>query len=247
MPRKASLAEKVRTIRETQSNGDIYIYERKTIYDPNLKYNRCLGKTLIGKIPKGSSEIIETRPKRRDQSTLLETAEKTITASKRRVGMLDIIAHVEEKSGVARQLNKAIPDDIGLRQKTQTLSWYCFAMDDNTWPGIHNWTTRYAGLLPYRHTPISQDMYHDVFVYLGMHEEIKQSTQEAKDKLKAAENSLAKAKADKEAADKKAADEAAAAAATKAPQIGCTKKEKEVKAPSRSCRLRVPLISRRHQ
>lgn len=175
MPRKASLAEKVRTIRETQSNGDIYIYERKTIYDPNLKYNRCLGKTLIGKIPKGSSEIIETRPKRRDQSTLLETAEKTITASKRRVGMLDIIAHVEEKSGVARQLNKAIPDDIGLRQKTQTLSWYCFAMDGNTWPGIHNWTTRYAGLLPYRHTPISQDMYHDVFVYLGMHEEIKQS------------------------------------------------------------------------
>ena len=175
MPRKASDTEKVSIIKETQSNGDIYVYERKTIYDPNLKYNRSLGKTLVGKIPKGSSEIVETRPKRRRLPASQEKPSETVTASKRHVGMLDIVAHVAGKSGVARQLATAIPNDIGLRQKVQSLSWYSFAMDGNTWPGIFSWSTRYAGLLPYRDTPISQDMYHDVFVYLGEHEEIKQS------------------------------------------------------------------------
>ncbi len=89
--------------------------------------------------------------------------------------MLDIIAHVADKSGITKQLQKAVPDDIGLRQKMQTLAWYGFATDGSTWPGIVNWSTQYAGLLPYRDTPISQDMYHDVFVYLGAHEEIKQT------------------------------------------------------------------------
>ena len=51
MPRKASGAEKISIIRETQENGDIYVYERKTIYDPIKKYNKPISKTLIGKIP----------------------------------------------------------------------------------------------------------------------------------------------------------------------------------------------------
>ena len=175
MPRTASGAIKVRTIRETQSNGDIYIYERKTIYDPNLKYNKSLGKTLVGKIPKGTSQIVETRPKRRKQPEPLAVTAGMITASRRHVGMLDIVAHVAGKSGVARQLDNAIPGDIGLKQKIQTLAWYSFAMDGDTWPGVYSWSTRYAGLLPYKDTPISQDMYHDVFAYLSTHEEIKQT------------------------------------------------------------------------
>ena len=47
MPRKASGTEKVSIIRESQANGDIYVYERKVIYDPINKYNRPLSKTLI--------------------------------------------------------------------------------------------------------------------------------------------------------------------------------------------------------
>lgn len=176
MPRKASGVEKVSIIKERQRNGDIYVYERKTIYDPNLKYNRSLGKTLIGKIPKGCSEMVETRPKRHSKEIVSKDAfSNEGTASKKHVGMLDIVAHVAEKSGVSHQLAAAIPDDIGLRQKVQTLSWYGFATDGDTWPGILNWSKRYAGLLPYRDTPITQDMYHDVFAYLGTHEEIKQS------------------------------------------------------------------------
>ena len=175
MPRKASGGEKVSIIRETQGNGDIYVYERKTIYDPIKRYNRPAGKTLIGKIPKGQSEMIDTRPKKRVVILSMDQVTEVVQASKRHVGMLDIVAHVAEKSGVTKQLQKAVPDDIGLRQKIQTLAWYGFATDGATWPGIVNWSTRYAGLLPYRDTPISQDMYHDVFAYLGAHEEIKQT------------------------------------------------------------------------
>ena len=174
MPRKASGAEKISIIRETQENGDIYVYERKTIYDPIKKYNKPISKTLIGKIPKGHTEIVNTRPKKRmvDPPT---DQEENVKASKRHVGMLDIVAHVAEKSGVVKQLQKSVPNNIGLQQKMQTLAWYGFASDGSTWPGIVNWSTRYAGLLPYKDTPISQDIYHDVFVYLGAHEEIKQT------------------------------------------------------------------------
>ena len=172
MPRKASGAEKLSIVKETQANGDIYVYERKTIYDPNKKYNRSLGKKLIGKIPYDSTEMVETRPKRRP---LVVEEEERVAASKRRIGMLDIVAHVSEKSGVSCQLMKAVADDVGLRQKMQTLAWYAFASDGDTWPGILSWSKKYAGLLPYRNTPISQDMYHDVFAYLGSHEEIKQT------------------------------------------------------------------------
>ena len=175
MPRKASGAEKTSITRETQSNGDIYVYERKMIYDPIKKYNKVLSKTLIGKIPKGRTEMVETRPKKRTVVIPADQSAEVIKASKRHVGMLDIIAHVADKSGVSKQVLKAVPDDIGLRQKMLTLAWYGFASDGDTWPGIVNWSTRYAGLLPYRDTPVSQDMYHDVFAYLGAHEEIKQT------------------------------------------------------------------------
>ena len=43
-------------IRKKQKNGDIYIYERQTVYDPEKKYNRILNSKLIAKIPKGSEE-----------------------------------------------------------------------------------------------------------------------------------------------------------------------------------------------
>lgn len=132
MPRKASGAKKVSIIREIQNNGDIYVYERKTIYDPIKRYNRSIGKTLIGKIPKGQTEMIDTRPKKKSVVVLEDQMAKEAKVSRRHVGMLDIVAHVAEKSGVAKQLQKAIPNDIGLRQKIQTLAWYGFASDGDS-------------------------------------------------------------------------------------------------------------------
>ena len=175
MPRKASGATKVGTVRERQKNGDIYVYERKTKYDPNKKYSVTISKVLIGKIVKGTDEIVDTRAKKRvtDNTSGLEVMPPEIT--RRHVGMLDIVCHVADKSGVTEEIKRAVGRDRGIVQKIQTLVWYAFATDGESWPGIKAWTMKYAGLLPYRDLPISQDMYHDIFAYLGCNESIKQS------------------------------------------------------------------------
>ena len=175
MPRKASGAINVGIIRERQKNGDIYIYERKTKYDPNKKYSDTISKVLIGKIVNGTDEIVDTRPKRRMADHTSGSGVTPTEITRRHVGMLDIVSHVADKSGITTEINKAVGRDRGIAQKLQTLAWYAFATDGETWPGIRAWTTKYAGLLPYRDSSISQDMYHDLFVYLGYNESIKQS------------------------------------------------------------------------
>ena len=42
MPDKASCEVKTRTVRQPQKNGDIYVIERQTRYDPVKKYNVVL-------------------------------------------------------------------------------------------------------------------------------------------------------------------------------------------------------------
>ena len=61
MPAKPSGEIKTGIIRKKQNNGDIYIYERQTVYDPEKKYNRSLNSKLIAKIPKGSEEMVPTQ------------------------------------------------------------------------------------------------------------------------------------------------------------------------------------------
>lgn len=160
--------EKFNVVKEKQKNGDIYVYKVNKKYDKTKKYTINTSKHLIGKIIKGTTEIVPTRPKRKRDGTYSETYKK-------RIGMIDIISHVSLKSHIQSEVMSAVGSDIGLGQKMLTLAWYSFATDGNTWPNIRNWCNHYSGLLPYQDTIISQDMYHDVFVYLGLNEKIKQS------------------------------------------------------------------------
>ena len=64
MPAKASGEIKTRVVRQIQKNGDIYVIERQTIYDPDRKYNKVLSGRIVSKIPKGGDVPIPTRPKR---------------------------------------------------------------------------------------------------------------------------------------------------------------------------------------
>ena len=64
MPAKASGEIKTRIVHNTQKNGDIYVLERQTLYDPNKKQNRVLSTKLLSKIPKGSETPVPTRPKK---------------------------------------------------------------------------------------------------------------------------------------------------------------------------------------
>lgn len=53
MPATASGEIKIRIVHPSQKNGDIYVLERRTLYDPVKKYNKVLSSRIISKIPKG--------------------------------------------------------------------------------------------------------------------------------------------------------------------------------------------------
>jgi hypothetical protein len=53
MPATASGKIKIRIVHQSQKNGDIYVLERRTLYDPVKKYNKVLSSRIISKIPKG--------------------------------------------------------------------------------------------------------------------------------------------------------------------------------------------------
>ena len=57
---------KIRTYiyKKEQKNGDIYVFERQTKYDPDKQYNVVLHDRLLYKIPKGETEPVPTRPKK---------------------------------------------------------------------------------------------------------------------------------------------------------------------------------------
>ena len=91
MPAKASCEVKTRTVRQLQKNGDIYVIERQTQYDPVKKYNVVLSSRIVGKIPKGEASVVPTRPKRssREKVSISNVSEPPVKASRRKVGMMD--------------------------------------------------------------------------------------------------------------------------------------------------------------
>ena len=99
MPAKPSGEVKTTTVNVTQKNGDIYVMERQTLYDPEKKYNRILSSRLIAKIPKGEKTPVPTRSKR-PKGEKTEPKSKKLTASRKHVGMMDIIQHIGEESGI---------------------------------------------------------------------------------------------------------------------------------------------------
>ena len=97
MPRIASKEPRVITVRVPQKNGDTYIIERKIVYDEKKKYNRVLSSQLIAKIRKDEFNPVPTRPKR-GKSAVLDAKVQILNASRMRVGMMDIVAHIGDAS-----------------------------------------------------------------------------------------------------------------------------------------------------
>ena len=69
--------------RETRSNGDVYVYERVTGYDPKTQKTKTLSTRLLGKILAGSTEMIPTRPKKKRS----EVIEAPVQAVRTHVGL----------------------------------------------------------------------------------------------------------------------------------------------------------------
>jgi hypothetical protein len=169
MPAKASGEVKTIVVHNTQKNGDIYVLERQTIYDPDKKRNRVLSTKLLSKIPKGSKTPVPTRPKKSHIDESSESSRK-ITAIRDHVGMMDLIDHI----GVASGIDGGIYDntDTGTAQKIISIARYLLATNGQSLPGILTWQFNHR--LPYE-DGITEDVYHDLFVQVGRDESLQQS------------------------------------------------------------------------
>ena len=172
MPAKASCEIKVRTVRQPQKNGDIYIIERRTQYDPVKKYNVVLSSRIIGKIPKGMEEVVSTRPKRRsgEKVSVLPVPEPPLKAARIKVGMMDIIDYIGKASGIDEAIFDAA--DQGTARKILSLARYLLATNGQSLPGITAW--QFTHPLPYE-DGLSEDIYHDLFESVGRNESLIQS------------------------------------------------------------------------
>jgi transposase len=168
MPTAASGEVKTRIVRNTQKNGDIYVFERQTAYDPDKKYNRVLNSKLLSKIPKGTETPVPTRPKKPDFDKGPGFS-GGMTASRDHIGMMEIIDHIGTASGIDDGLYGNT--DVGTAQKTISLARYLLATNGQSLPGILTWQFNHP--LPYE-DGMSEDIYHNLFVQVGRNEPLQQ-------------------------------------------------------------------------
>lgn len=136
---------------------------------------------MLSKIPKGTEISVPTRPKRTQKpkkSVIVssELAEKhlssahQISASRNRVGMMNIIDHIGKTSGIDSAIYANA--DSGTAQKIISLARYLFAADGQSLPGIATW--QYNHPLPYSEG-ISEEIYHRLFKDVGLDESLQQN------------------------------------------------------------------------
>ncbi len=169
MPAEPSGEIKTSTVRVRQKNGDIYILERKTIYNREKKYNQVLSSKLVGKIPKGEENPVPTRPKAGKGRKKQDNSSK-LSAERKHVGMMDIIDHIGTVSGIDAGIYGAT--DIGTAQKIISLARYLLATNGQSLPGILTWQFNHP--LPYAQG-LSEVIYHNLFVQVGCDESLQQN------------------------------------------------------------------------
>ena len=172
MPAKASGEIKVRTVHQAQKNGDTYVIERRTLYDPAKKYNVVLSSRIIGKIPKGGDTVVPTRPKRakKEKASNSDVPAPAVSATRTKVGMMDIIDYIGKTSGIDAAIYNNT--DLGSAQKILSLARYLLATNGQSFPGITTW--QYTHPLPYD-DGLSEDIYHSLFESVGRDESLIQS------------------------------------------------------------------------
>ena len=151
-------------VRVTQKNGDVYVYERVTAYNPDTMKTYTVKKTLIGKIPFGQNEMIPTRPKKKSLKGSPDV-ETVVQASRTRVGATDILKWVGEESGITEHLHSSFPE--GDAQKIETVAQYFVATDGRTIPHLEKWQFEHE--TPYR-DGMSEDCCSRLFEDLAMNE-----------------------------------------------------------------------------
>ena len=107
-------------VKRKQKNGDIYVYERETRYDPKKGYNVTLRSKLLYKIPFGSDTPVPTRPKKlskkqlekqqvqqsttKKNTNIFNARQEEIDATCERTGLTSILNH----EGNVSDIDKAV-------------------------------------------------------------------------------------------------------------------------------------------
>lgn len=152
--------------RETRPNGDVYVYERVTAYDPKTKKTRTVSTKLLGKIPAGKTEMIPTRPKKMKSSDSNPAPE----AGRIHAGPAKLLAWMGTASGIDADLRAAF--DEGDAKKLISIARYWLATDGDPLPRMADWQR--MNPLPYPGA-ITQDVYGELFRNVGQNERAVQS------------------------------------------------------------------------
>ena len=130
MPRKSSGMPRVDIVNRVQKNGDIYVYEVTSKYNPAKRYNETISSKLLGKIPKGETEMVPTRPRK-------DPRKKVIEANRFNVGLTDILSWIGKTSGIDKDIYNAA--DKGTAQKILSLAWFWTSNKDRAIRHIEEW------------------------------------------------------------------------------------------------------------
>ena len=147
---------------QRQKNGDIYVLERTTKYDPTTKKTVTLGQRLLGKIVRGTAEMVPTRSKRPDGAKAAAKA----AATRRHTGVTDILDRVGRDSHIDEDVRKAFPDG-GVADKILSVARYWIATGGQTLPRMAAWQAMHEA--PYPGT-MSDDVIGRLFQQVGVDE-----------------------------------------------------------------------------
>ena len=158
-----------------QKNGDIYIYEREYLYDPKKKKTIRVSNKLVAKIPKGTSDSVPTRPKRKSMGAALTesdcdcSASPYTYASRQHTGMTDILEHVGIASGIDNALLAST--DEGTALKIMSIARFLVATSGDSLPHIETWQLTHP--IPYA-DGITEDVYYNLCRSIGIDETFRQ-------------------------------------------------------------------------
>lgn len=155
MPRKASGEPKTKRIERRQTNGDIYVYEVTTLYNPKKRYNEHISSKLLGKKSANGAELLPTRPRKAPGTT-------TPIAVRKTVGVTDILAWIGRESGIDDDVFSSA--DKGTAQKVISIARFWMANPDKTIRRIEEWQISHT--LPYQEG-MSEDTCYSLMMQLG--------------------------------------------------------------------------------
>lgn len=138
MARPVSGEIKTSIVRVKQKNGDIYVYERKRKYDPEVRYTRTFDSNLIGKIKAGTTEMVPTRPRRNPKEQAADNKSAAVVEVEwGHTGATDILEWIGKASGIDEDIYNSL--DKGMGDKVITIARYVTANPADGYARLTKW------------------------------------------------------------------------------------------------------------